>query len=190
MKAGRTPRIRFLCVAPLALLWIAVQSAIGGYMHGSSVGQIVANHIPMGSVFFLSLLVFVVNPLLRRIGPGASFTTAELTVIWAMTTAASAVPGYGLMEFLFPYLAAPLYFATPENQWQEVVLPRLKEWLYLSDPKAVRTFFEGLGPGESIPWGPWAKPAAFGVGFGMVFFFAFANHGSSTHQSRCFSRNF
>lgn len=161
---------RFRRAIPVALLWIAVQSAIGGYMHGASIGQLIANHLPMGGVFFLLILVFVVNPLLTWASPRLRLTTPELTAVWAMVSAASAVPGYGLMEFLFPYLAAPLYFATSENQWAEVLFPNLREWMYVSDPRAVRGFFEGLDPGTPLPWAAWARPAAFALGFWLALF--------------------
>lgn len=155
---------------PFALLWIVVQSAAGGYMHGTSVGQLIANHLPMGSVFFMLVMVFLINPILRRLSPRLPLTTAELTIAWAMTTAASAVPGYGLMEFIFPYLATPEYFATPENQWREVVFPHLKKWLYVADSKAVRDFFEGLDPRDPIPYAAWTRPAAVAILFGLLFF--------------------
>ena len=164
MRVGR--------VVSLSLVWAAVQGALGGYMHGASIGQMASNHLPMGALFFLAFLVFAVNPLLSRVSPNGRLNAAELTVVWAMTTAASAVPGYGLMEFLFPYLASPLYYSTPENQWAEAVLPHLKEWLYVSDLKAAEAFFEGVDDLRLIPWGAWLKPAAFGIGFGLLFFFA------------------
>jgi hypothetical protein len=155
---------------PLALLWIVVQSAVGGYMHGNSIGQMIANHLPMSAVFFLILLVVVVNPVLARFSPKLPYSTTELTVAWAMVTAASSVPGYGMMEFLFPYLTAPAYFASPENQWAEIVLPHLRKWLYVSDADAVRDFYEGLNPGDPIPWAAWTKPAAFWIAWSLVFF--------------------
>lgn len=139
-------------------------------MHGNSIGQMIANHLPMGAVFFLLLLVLVVNPVLARFSPKLPYSTAELTVAWAMVTAASSVPGYGMMEFLFPYLTAPLYFASPENQWTELVLPHLKKWLYVSDPQAVRDFYEGIHPGDPIPYAAWTKPAAFWIAWSLAFF--------------------
>ena len=157
---------RFARAIPIALSWIAVQSAIGG----ASIGQLIANPLPLGSVFFLLTLVFLVNPLLVRLSPRLRLTTTELTVVWAMVCAASAVPGYGLMEFLFPYLAAPLYFVTAENQWAEVLFPNLREWLYVNDPRAVRGFFEGIDAGTPLPWAAWTRPAAFAIAFWLALF--------------------
>ncbi len=137
-------RLRYLRTILVALFWIIIQSATGGYIHGNSLGQMVANHMPLGGLFFLIILIFLINPLLRKLGKGLEFSTPELALVWIMIAASSAVPGYGMMEFLFPYLAAPLYFASPENQWQEIILPHLPNWAYLSDKLAVKDFFVGF----------------------------------------------
>lgn len=164
---------RFIRAIFVALVWISFQSAIGGYIHGNSLGQIIANHMPLGGFFFLIVLIFCINPILRKSGKDLEFSVSELAIVWIMITASSAVPGYGMMEFIFPYLAAPLYFATPENQWMEVIIPKLPEWAYLSDKRAVRDFFTGVSGGD-IPWIPWMKPAGFWILFSLLFFFAFA----------------
>ena len=91
-----------------------LQTCLYGYIHLNGLGQFIANHLPVGSVFFLALLSFLINPCLAQFGKTAHFSTAELTLCWAMVTAAASVPGYGLMEFIFPYIAAPVYFSTPE----------------------------------------------------------------------------
>lgn len=170
-------RLRYLRTIPVALFWIIIQSATGAYIHGNSLGQMVANHMPLGGLFFLILLIFLVNPFLRKIAKGAEFSTPELALIWIMIAASSAVPGYGMMEFLFPYLAAPLYFSTPENQWQEVILPHIPDWAYLSDKIAVKDFFNGFSGGE-IPWSAWIAPAGFWIIFSLLFFFVFTCWGA------------
>lgn len=173
MRKKAQARINYLRVIPVALVWIAFQSAIAAYVHGNTLGQIVANYMPLGGIFYLIILVFLVNPLLKSAGPEAAFSVSELALIFIMITAASAVPEYGMMEFLFPYLAAPLYFANPENQWHETIIPNLPDWAYLSDKNAVKDFFTGFS-GGNIPWKAWATPAGFWIAFGLIFFFVLA----------------
>ena len=170
MKEKTQQRIRYLRVIPVALIWIAFQSAIAGYIHGNSLGQIIANYMPLSGLFFLIILVFLVNPFLKRAVKGSEFSVSELALIFIMITASSAVPEYGMMEFLFPYLASPLYFANPENQWMETVIPNLPKWAYLSDKSAVKDFFTGFSRGE-IPWHAWSAPAVFWTTFSLIFFF-------------------
>jgi len=165
-------RPRWLRTILVTLFWIAFQSAIGGYVHGNSLGQMIANHMPLSGFFFLIILVFAVNPILKKIAKGLEFSTTELAIVWIMLTASSAVPGYGMMEFIFPYLASPLYFASPENQWMEVIIPKLPTWAYLSDKSAVDDFFKGL-TGGGIPWRAWMAPAGFWITCSLLFFFVF-----------------
>ena len=48
-------RFRYFRAILIALIWIIFQSATGGYIHGNSLGQMVANHMPLGGLFFLIL---------------------------------------------------------------------------------------------------------------------------------------
>ena len=169
---GNPFTIRYLRILPLTLIWIVLQTALYGYIHLNGFGQFIANHLPVGSVFFLVIFAFLLNPILSRFGSTATFSTAELTLCWAMVTAAASVPGYGLMEFIFPYIAAPAYFATPENQWAELILPHLKEWLYVTDQSALSKFWIGINRHEPIPWWIWARPVTIATIFGLSFFFS------------------
>ena len=144
----------------VGLVWVVFQSATASYIHGNSIGQLIANHLPLGGLFFLIVLVLIVNPILRVINDKSGFSVSELVVIWTVISAASAVPGYGMMEFLFPILVAPIHFAAPQNQWKEVLFPHLPEWLYVSDSSAVSSFYIGE---STVPWQAWFQPASFWI---------------------------
>ena len=144
----------------VGLVWVVFQSATASYIHGNSIGQLIANHLPLGGLFFLIVLVLIVNPILRMINDQSGFSVSELVVIWTVISAASAVPGYGMMEFLFPILVAPIHFAEPQNQWKEVLFPHLPEWLYVSDSSAVSSFYIGE---STVPWQAWFQPASFWI---------------------------
>ena len=166
-------RVRSIRAIPVALSWIVFQSATASYIHGNSLGQLIANHLPLGGLFFLTVVVFFVNPLLSGIRRGLEFSGAELAMMWVMISAASAVPGYGMMEFFFPFLVTPVYFASPENQWKEVLWPHLPQWLYVSDRRAVEDFYVGEVSLANIPWAAWTNPAAFWIALSLVFFALF-----------------
>jgi len=144
----------------VGLVWVVFQSATASYIHGNSIGQLIANHLPLGGLFFLIVLVLIVNPILRVINDKSGFSVSELVVIWTVISAASAVPGYGMMEFLFPILVAPIHFAAPQNQWKEFLFPHLPEWLYVSDSSAVSSFYIGE---STVPWQAWFQPASFWI---------------------------
>ena len=66
----------------VGLSWIIFQSATASYIHGNSLGQLIANHLPLGGLFFLTLLVLIVNPLIHKINALMIFSVSELVIIW------------------------------------------------------------------------------------------------------------
>ena len=140
----------------IGLALVVVQTAITPYndyyLQGTDIS---GNHFPLGAVFTLIFLTLVINPAVKRILPKAGFSSAELILIWVMMGVSSAIPSKGMIGFLLPYLAAPVYFATPENEWAETLHPHFPEWLIVWDKNAVTNFYEG----ESfVPWVLWIKP--------------------------------
>ncbi len=140
----------------IGLALVIVQTAITPYndyyLQGTDIS---GNHFPLGAVFTLIFLTLVINPIVKKILPQAMLNPAELIVIWVMMGVSSAIPSKGMMGFLLPYLAAPVYYATSENEWAETLHPHFPEWLIVWDKNAVTNFYEG----ESfVPWGLWIKP--------------------------------
>jgi hypothetical protein len=150
-------------VTPRALLTgvfcTAALVAVTPYNDLYILGTYVAgNHFPVGAFAVLLALVLVVNPLLRRGRVGRPFSSAELLTVWVMTLVSSGVPSSGLFRYLLGSMIAPIYFATPENEWASLLHPHLSEWLTPLDPKLARDFYEG---GDRVPWAGWVKPIIF-----------------------------
>jgi len=129
------------------------------------------NHLPIAVVFSVTVLILIVNVLLKKIKPGMELSAAELTIIWGMMLVASGIPSSGFMRYLIPLLVSPFYFATAENEWADLFHHHLPDWMVVSDAKAVLYFYEKLPDGEAIPWGAWLKPIVAWSGFTLVFFF-------------------
>lgn len=101
--------------------------------------------------------------LLAQTGLGALSRRArlgrgELIVVFAMLLVAAAVPTRGLTGMLFATITGPLYYATPENNWRETILPLIPEWAFPHDPEGVRQFYEGVPAGGSPAWQMWVEP--------------------------------
>ncbi|MGQ9732906.1 MAG: DUF6785 family protein, partial [Candidatus Zipacnadales bacterium] len=111
-----------------------------------------------GALFMLFVLVVVSSGLLRRLAPRLALTPAELMTAYIMLVVASAIPTMGLVAQIIPLIAAPHYYATPENKWADILLPYLPSWTGPSDPVVVTGMFEGWARGAEVPWGAWLKP--------------------------------
>ena len=156
----------------IGLLGVIIQCLVTPYndfLVGST--YLAGNHLPIAVVFSLTVLILVVNVLLKRIKSGMQLSAAELTIIWGMMLVASGIPSSGLMRYLIPLLVSPFYFATAENDWADLFHQHLPSWMVVSNPKAVSYFYEKLPDGEAIPWEAWLKPMLAWSAFALVFFF-------------------
>ena len=123
------------------------------------------------AVFLFFVLVFFVNGVLRSIARRLALTSGELLVVFVMMLVACAIPTMGLTAYLLSTIAAPFYYAAPENQWAEILLPHVRRWLYPRDPLAIQWLYEGVPGGESIPWSAWAIPLVHWALFLLVLYF-------------------
>ena len=104
------------------------------------------------------VVVLGLNPLLKWIYPGYMLSRSELLTVVAMGLIGAHIPGSGLLGFFLGVLAAPYYFASPENQWEALLHPTIPSWLApLNERGAMQGFFEGL-PSGSVPWSVWIMP--------------------------------
>ncbi len=113
----------------------------------------------VGALFLLFLLTACVNPLLRLAVPALALGRRELLLVYIMMVMASPLASFFAAGFV-TFAGVPHYFATPENEWDEVVRPYVPDWLVLQDPAAVRALYEGAGQGDPIRWDAWVPVLA------------------------------
>ena len=120
---------------------------------------------PMG-LFFPFVVLVGVNLLLSRINLRWALNRGQLCVALGMGLIGSLFPFYGLASYVVGTIAAPYYFATPENGWAELLHPNMVSWLVMNnEDQAVTWFYDGLPPGQAIPWSAWAVPVFWWMTF-------------------------
>ncbi len=113
---------------------------------------------PMG-LFFVYALLVMLNAFLARSKSNWVLRKEELQVVLAMGLIGAFFPFFGLASFLVAVIATPFYMDTAENAWRDLLHEHIPSWIALhNEDRAATLFFEGLLPGESIPWGAWAIP--------------------------------
>ncbi len=114
---------------------------------------------PIGG-FFVFLCIFVLfNVVLRAIHRPLSLTTPELVVVFTMTVMASGIASQALAQIMIPMIAGPFYFASPENNWDSLLLAHVPEWMAPRDPFVIRGLFEAWP--LPVPWREWFGPLAW-----------------------------
>src|SRR5947209_2790326 len=97
-------------------LWIHYAELVLGGTRGHS--ALANTSIPLGAFCALFVLV-IVNRDLRARAPRLALLPAEVLVVYAMMTVATVLSSSGMLHFILPTVAAPVYFATEENHWAQ-----------------------------------------------------------------------
>ena len=93
--------------------------------------------------FVFALFAGLVNPFLGLVHRRLMLRRAELGIVFIMAMMAATVPTEGYVEHMVPKIASVFYYATPENDWVELIHPYMKGWIAPLDGEAVQHFFEG-----------------------------------------------
>jgi hypothetical protein len=117
-------------------------------------------HVSIAFLIPFFFLLFI-NRILSRQNIGLA--PSELVVICCVGLVAATMQGEWLSGYLLGTISSPYYFATPENRWNELLLPHIPSWTILQDQDAIRTFHESLPPEDAIPWSAWIQPLVWWI---------------------------
>ncbi len=156
-------RLRTLALGLAGCLCIGLGTQFGEMITGGS--RMASGFTTGAALVLLFLIAGGLNPALKLLRPAWALRRGELMVAHGMMMVACALPTTGLVAYHLPILILAFYYATPENEWAEVIHPHVPEWMAPRDPGAIRYFFEGLPEGEAIPWDAWVLPLACWAAF-------------------------
>lgn len=145
---------RMPAAAALAFLLAAVAYAYGYYPY---------DDMPLYSpgVLFASFMVaaLLANAVLSFRGRSLALNRSELIVVYIMLLVVASLATMGLCETLLPAVTGMFYYASPENQWEELLFPHLPDPILVNDGNANTDFYEGVGTSDfSIPYSLWLRP--------------------------------
>ena len=139
-------------------------------LHGSRIASYF--NTPAAIILFF-FLVFVGNTLLGLIRRSWMLSRAELALIYIMWIVATSIPEWGLTAFLLPDITSVIYYATPENNWAELLHPLIPDWIIPHhDFNQIKNFYEGAPKGQGIPWALWLPPLLYWVPFVLALYLA------------------
>ena len=115
---------------------------------------IMANHLRYWSTLptTMSLIYNVVitltlltglNFLVKFFLPRFALRQAELLTIYVILSLSSAIAGHDMMQTVVPVIPNGFWFATPENEWQQLFWRFLPSWMTLSDVSVLQDFYDG-----------------------------------------------
>lgn len=171
VTAAQTPRLGSLVVGALGSL------AIGAgvpyckmVLHGSMIAAYFNTPAALILFFFVGLFGNAAVGLVHR---PWMLRRAELALVYIMWIVATSIPTWGFSSFLLPDITSVIYYATPENDWRDSLVPFIPEWIIPHhDLAQIKYFYEGAPAGQGIPWGLWLRPLAYWIPFAMALYMA------------------
>ncbi|GIX05756.1 MAG: hypothetical protein KatS3mg115_0159 [Candidatus Poribacteria bacterium] len=124
------------------------------------------------NIVFVLLVLSLLNLGLRQVAPQLALRDDELIVVYTMLGIASAIASHDMMEILVPEIGHAFWFASPENDWANLILPYLPRWLTVSDLDVLQGYY--LGESSAYSWRvlrAWSVPMVAWSGFIAVLVF-------------------
>lgn len=129
------------------------------------------------SLFFTSVfclfIVILLNYFVAKISPKLSLSISDIAVIYVILNISSAVGGQGMVIVLISILGYAFQFATPENEWKDLIHPYLPRWLVVDAPNALNNAYKGDSTLYNIEHiKAWLVPIISWSGFLFILVFA------------------
>ncbi|MDE2125614.1 MAG: hypothetical protein KGJ62_03410 [Armatimonadetes bacterium] len=166
VDAERDQRVSAL--TPRALLIGVVCVALSAVM--VTFAELVVQQIQIGLLQIppvaigILLMLLVARAAARRFGGRDGLQRHELATIYIMSVIGAMVSSRGLLQRFLPTLTAADYYANGTNAWRPLLFKHIPRWAVPWDPSggidqpAVKAFYNGLRPGEHLPWTVWITP--------------------------------
>lgn len=143
--------------------WIVLAEAIRRTMH------LTVQSVPFNAIFCLFVLILI-NVLLSRILPKATLSKTELLMIYTMMCMGATVGGHGFMQLLIPMMGHVYWFATPENDWANLIWPYIPSWMGITDKAALTNHYRGDSSFYTVEnFSAWVIPVLAWSAFVFVF---------------------
>jgi hypothetical protein len=128
---------------------------------------------PFSNAVFTLIVLIGLSFVLGKFSSKLSLSPAELLVIYVMVTMVSTISGHAMMAILFGTLAHPFWFASPENEWQQLFWKYIPSWFTVSDKEILREYFVGESTFHTVErMKAWAIPILTWSGLIFVLYFS------------------
>ena len=121
---------------------------------------------------FIMFVVSFLNVFLRRISRSLVLRPAEMLVIYMVLAISTGATGHETVEMLTQVVGYPFWFASPENEWEDLFFQYLPRWLMVED----KNILEGFYTYDESFYAPrvlraWIRPLMFWAAFLLGLYF-------------------
>ncbi len=92
---------------------------------------------------FILFVVICLNFLLKRFTSHLALNQSELLTIYIMVVVSMTFAGHDTFQNLFGQISHSYWFATPENEWEQLFFRHIPSWLTVSDTMVLDGYYKG-----------------------------------------------
>jgi hypothetical protein len=128
---------------------------------------------PFSNAIFTLAILLGFNFLFAKFLKRNLLSSADLLGIYIMVTVASTISGATMMTSLMGTLAHPFWYASPENEWQQLFWKYIPSWFTASDKNIIEGYYTGETTFHKIEYiKAWAVPILTWSGIIFLLFFS------------------
>ncbi len=95
------------------------------------------------NVVFILFVLVLLNHFMRRFLPKRALGQGEMLTIYVMLATSTALNGTDMIKCLVSLVGNGSWYATPENDWENLFGQHLPDWLTISNRKILSGYYEG-----------------------------------------------
>ena len=99
--------------------------------------------VPFVNVVFILFFFSLLNLLSGKFAPQLKLASSELMALYVILSLSSSYCTHALLQILLSIMGHAYWFATPENEWEQLLWRYLPHWLTVSDREVLQGFYEG-----------------------------------------------
>jgi len=122
------------------------------------------------AIFSFFVLVAILNVILGLIHRRLALQRGELAVAYFLMVLGNTLAA-GFSGYILPVITGAFYYATPENNWREIIQPYLPTWIGPQDLGVIQDFYEG-NAARDVPWEAWFPALLYWLLFALALFLA------------------
>jgi len=123
--------------------FVVVQMEMGSAGATRSAGPYPTTFSLFANVVFWIALLVALNVVVRRFLPRQAFSSGELLTVYVMLCSGTAIASVDFLDVLVPMMGHPTWFASPENRWEDLILPYLPTSFGVTDREVLIGWYEG-----------------------------------------------
>ena len=118
--------------------------------------------VPFYNVVFTVFVLVLLSISLKKAFGVSILDNAELLTIYVLLSVACALPSITFMTLLVTSVGHAFWYATAENEWQQLFWRYLPDWLVVRDQSALRGYYEGESTLYTLPHiKAWLQPVIY-----------------------------